>query len=226
MKYAKFFRYVQDSPWYAHFLDPIIEELSWLPDGAKILDIGTGPGKLLELGKVQSDLQWTGVDTDASMLAEAQTRMLPRNAQLHQISPEKPLPFSDNIFDMITFCSILYLLPEPLRLLDEAWRVLKPGGEIVVLTPTGEDRITPAVIRQIGPHAHNWTFFMWRTMTSESGRTWANKRVLQQYSQQKHTIYCKQNHFHNLTVVETLMKPLSCPSLAHIWCDNILYQLV
>ena len=72
MKYAKFFRYVQDSPWYKHFLDPIIEELSWLPDGAKILDIGTGPGKLLELGKVQSDLQWTGVDTDASMLAEAQ----------------------------------------------------------------------------------------------------------------------------------------------------------
>jgi len=46
MKFSKFFSNLQEASWYRQFLDPVINEIH---GSSYLLDIGTGPGKLLEI---------------------------------------------------------------------------------------------------------------------------------------------------------------------------------
>lgn len=201
MNMAQFFHYVQDAPWYAHFLNPVLQTLQSLQENANVLDVGTGAGKLLELGQSQTSLRWEGADTDNDMLAEARRRSSLRDVPLHLLNPDN-LPFEDASFDAVTFCSVLFLLTDPSPLLDETTRILRPNGRLVALTPIGEAYVTPEVIHQIGWHPRNWTFFLWRQMTADSGRNWAQKGLLAEFARQKNAVYNKQIVFHGLAAVE------------------------
>lgn len=207
MNMARFFHYVQDAPWYFHFLSPVLQTLQPLHDNAKVLDIGTGVGKLLELGQSQTSLLWTGADTDNAMLEEARQRPSLRDVPLRLLVPDK-LPFDNASFDAVTFCSVLFLISNPFPLLEETKRVLRPNGRLVSLTPTGAGHITPQVIRQIGKHPQNWTFFLWRKMTAGSGRVWTKKGILSEFARQTNAIYNKQIVFNGLAVVEWITKTL------------------
>ena len=44
------------------------------------------------------------------------------------------LPFRSESFDTVTCLAALYLIPEPLTVLDEMVRVLAPGGELIIFT--------------------------------------------------------------------------------------------
>lgn len=201
MNMAQFFHYVQDAPWYTHFLNPVLPTLQSLQENANVLDVGTGAGKLLELGKAQTSLRWEGADTDHAMLSEARRRSSLRDVPLHLLNPDN-LPFEDASFDAVTFCSVLFLLTNPSPLLDETTRILRPNRRLVALTPTGEAYVTPKVIHQIGRHPRNWTFFLWRQMTADSGRNWAQKELLAEFARQKNAVYNKQIVFHGLAAVE------------------------
>jgi ubiquinone/menaquinone biosynthesis C-methylase UbiE len=205
MNTARFFRYVQDAPWYVHFLTPALEALRPLPPDANVLDIGTGAGKLIELGQAHVGLHWAGADVDAAMLAEARLRPSLRRTPLHHLQQDECLPFDDGAFDAVTFCSVLFLLSDPEPLLQEAWRVLRPDGRLIALTPTGDGRLTPAALRQISPHFHNWTFFLWRAMTASNGRSWAKQGTLARFAQQTQATYRKQRMFQNHAVLEQLI---------------------
>ena len=201
MNMAQFFHYVQDAPWYFHFLYPVLQILQPLPENAKVLDVGTGAGKLLELGKSQTSFQWEGADTDKEMLVEARKRKTLRDTPLHSLNPDV-LPFENASFDAVTFCSVLFLIPNPLPLLEETARILRPNGRLVALTPTGEGHVTPEVISQIGVQPRNWTFFLWRQMTSGNGRALAQKGTLAEFARQKNAAYNKQIVFNGLAAVE------------------------
>jgi len=207
MNTARFFRYVQDAPWYFHFLYPVLQALQSLQENAKVLDVGTGAGKLLELGQSQTSLLWTGADTDNAMLNEARLRPSLLDVSLHSLFPDK-LPFDNDSFDAVTFCSVLFLMSDPSPLLEETARILRPNGRLVALTPTGEGHITPQIMRQIGWHPQNWTFFLWRQMTAGSGRVWTEKGILSKFARQTNTIYNKQIVFNGLAVVELITKTL------------------
>ncbi|MCA9936127.1 MAG: class I SAM-dependent methyltransferase [Ardenticatenaceae bacterium] len=205
MNFAHFFRYVQDAPWYAHFLMPVLEALRPLPPNAHVLDVGTGAGKLIELGQAAyPGLRWTGADVDEVMLAEARQRLSLHRVPLHHLQEDGRLPFEDGAFDVVTFCSVLFLLPDPEPLLQEARRVLRPEGRLITLTPTGNGRLTFTVLRQIGWHPHNWTFFLWRTMTAGNGRAWAQKNTLPTFAQQTRAAYSQQHGFQGLAVIEVI----------------------
>lgn len=198
---AQFFYYVQNAPWYFHFLKPVLQTLESMPDHAKVLDVGTGVGKLLEFGKSQTSFHWEGADTDREMLSEARRRPSLQDVPLHLLSPDS-LPFEDASFDAVTFCSVLFLIPHPLPLLEETARILRPNGRLVAHTPTGEGNISPEVIRQIGIHPQNWTFFLWRQMTSANGRAWTQKGILADFARQRNAIYNKKIVFNGLAAVE------------------------
>ncbi len=202
MNMARFFRYVQDASWYDHFLNPVLQTLQPLPENAYVLDVGTGTGKLLELGQVHTSLHWAGIDTDDAMLAEARQRPSLRDVPLlHSLSPDQ-LPFDKALFDAVTFCSVLFLLSNPFPLLEETVRILRPSGRLVALTPTGTRQITSEVIRLLGWHPQNWTCFLWRQMTASIGRTWAQKGILAEFACERHAAYNKQIVFHGLAAVE------------------------
>lgn len=134
---ARFFKYIQDLPWYQLFLEDIMVELKLLDSHSRILDVGTGPGKLIEQVVNQTGLNCVGVDYDQAMLTEAKKRHNFSKVPLLQNGRNGALPFKACCFDFVSFCSILFLLNDPLPLLKEADRILKPNGKIFILSPAG-----------------------------------------------------------------------------------------
>ena len=177
LSFARFFRYVQDAPWYDLFLEPVLEALQPLPADADLLDIGTGTGGFIEqVARVQPDFQIVGTDINAEMLEQAQQRPFLSTIPLHLLDKDAPLPFADATFDVICFCSVLFLLDDPSPLLDEAVRLLRPNGRIIILTPTG------------------------------NGRSWAVKNMLPAYAAENKLTYHKHEGFMGLAVVEILSR--------------------
>ncbi len=100
----------------------------------RLLDIGTGTGRILELLAPLSERS-IGLDVDHEMLALARatlgdaqlTRVSVRHGDLH-----RP-PFEAGSFDAAVMHNVLHLLDEPGDALVDAARLLRPGGRLLVV---------------------------------------------------------------------------------------------
>ena len=109
--------------------------------GGHILDVGVGTG--LELPMIDRATRITGVDLSRPMLARAQERV--RRLGLSNVDgllamDAMRLGFPDASFDAIVAPYVLTVVPDPWASLDEWARVLKPGGEIVLVNHVGAER--------------------------------------------------------------------------------------
>jgi ubiquinone/menaquinone biosynthesis C-methylase UbiE len=112
-------------------------KLLQLGPGMQVLDVGCGPGvDLIPLAKkVGKGGQVTGLDSDAEMLREAGQAILKYSRiRLIEGSAEQ-LPFPDTAFDRARADRVLQHLPAPRLALAEMWRVLHPGGRVVLVEP-------------------------------------------------------------------------------------------
>ena len=102
--------------------------------GGEVLVIGVGTG--LELPLLPGNVLVTGIDISAPMLRAARARVerkrLAQVKGLH-IMDAAALDFPDAAFDVALAPYVMSVLPHPARALDEAWRVLRPGGSLVVM---------------------------------------------------------------------------------------------
>jgi len=99
----------------------------------KILVNGIGSG--LDIPYLPIEAHYTGTDITPAMLELAKRRnaAMPSATALNiqfQIADSQALPFDDNAFDAIIMHLILAVVPKPELALQEACRVLKPGGKI------------------------------------------------------------------------------------------------
>ena len=135
MKFSKFFSNLQEAPWYQSFLDPVINEIG---TKGKLLDIGTGSGKLIQILSNENGIDCIGVDTNPEMLAEAKVKLRSIKAELIEITPNEKLPFENKSFDYITICSVLFhLKKEDIdNMLLDSYQLLKENGKLIILTPT------------------------------------------------------------------------------------------
>ena len=95
--------------------------------GDKVLDIGCGNGRLLDLFD-SKEVDYTGIDNSAGQIGEA-VRRYPGRIFLKADALD--LPFPDNSFDKVFSIAVLHEIPSlefRKRFLQEAKRVLKPGG--------------------------------------------------------------------------------------------------
>lgn len=102
-------------------------------DVTHILEIGVGTG--LTLGHYPKNCKLVGIDLSEDMLKIAQQRadkLTDREINLRVINAEKT-DYPDAHFDCVTIPYVLSVTPDPDKLIQEARRVCKPGGTIIVL---------------------------------------------------------------------------------------------
>jgi len=100
----------------------------------RLLDIGTGTGRMLELlaPRVSAAL---GVDASRAMLALARAR-LAKPGLSHcavRLADMYRLPLQDAGYDLVMLQMVLHHAEDPASVLAEAARVLRPGGKLVVV---------------------------------------------------------------------------------------------
>lgn len=101
------------------------------PQGADVLDIGTGPGVLLaELARLRPDLTLTGIDLSADMVATAARNAGPRATVI--VGDVTALPFDDGSFDVIVSSFSSHHWDDPQAAAPELTRVLRPGGKAYI----------------------------------------------------------------------------------------------
>lgn len=117
-------RYVHQACWTKNIRDYLLKQAS-LSHNAKILELGSGTGAVLSDIASQFPLLSFGIDLDhdCSVIATRNYKNLSVAT-----ADSYALPFSASSFDMV-FCHYFLLwLVKPRLALDEAFRVLKPGG--------------------------------------------------------------------------------------------------
>lgn len=104
--------------------------------GEAVLDVACGPGNTTRslVGEVGADGLAVGVDSSATMLAQAVEETPADNPVAYVRADGADLPFADATFDAVSCYGALYLMDDPFASLHEMIRVLKPGGRIAVLT--------------------------------------------------------------------------------------------
>jgi len=97
--------------------------------GARILDVGCGLGLYVQHFRADSD-QVYGVDIDADKVSQASLTL----PNITQASAED-LPYPDAFFDVVFSHEVLEHVEDDVAAVREAYRVLVPGGRIVIFVP-------------------------------------------------------------------------------------------
>ena len=106
--------------------------LRMIPRGAKILDVGTGTGKLESLAEFKRD--FVGLDVTREMMA------LNRNKGKLLLASATQMPIKDGTFDAIVSSFVLRNLPSTQSYFSEGFRTLKEGGIMANLDAFPERR--------------------------------------------------------------------------------------
>jgi SAM-dependent methyltransferase len=108
-----------------------------IENGWTILDVGCGGGMTVhKLAHIATAGKVYGIDfSEQSVSVSMQTnRQLIKmgRVEIRQASVSD-LPFSDNMFDLVTAVDSHYYWPDLAADLREVWRVLKPGGTLIII---------------------------------------------------------------------------------------------
>jgi ubiquinone/menaquinone biosynthesis C-methylase UbiE len=97
-----------------------------------LLEIGCGVGRGLDV-LVQSCEQYTGIDKNEELLNSLR-QSYPKLRFLYQHIP--PLSgIADNTFDYIVTFQVIEHIEDDSLFIKEIYRVLKPGGKVIITTP-------------------------------------------------------------------------------------------
>jgi ubiquinone/menaquinone biosynthesis C-methylase UbiE len=123
--------------------------------GGRILEIGVGTG--LSFDDYDNSTEVVGIDLSAPMIARAKARLA--NGQYPYVKDilqmdAADLDFKDQSFDCVVGQFVITLVADPERVLSECARVLKPGGQIILVNHLySETGVAAAIERWASHHA-------------------------------------------------------------------------
>jgi ubiquinone/menaquinone biosynthesis C-methylase UbiE len=102
-----------------------------------VLEIGFGVGlSIARAARLATEGWIAGIDYSAEMVKHAsqRNRAAIQAGRVRLLQGDiAALPYGDARFDKVFGVSVIYYLPDPVAALGEVWRVLKPGGLLVVM---------------------------------------------------------------------------------------------
>ncbi len=107
----------------------VIQKLK-IKNGEKVLEVGVGTGLNLPLYPKYCEV--FGIDFSNSMLYKAKQKKSNAKITLEEMDATN-IKYPDNYFDKILMTYVLRVTPQPILVLKEIIRVLKPKGKIVVV---------------------------------------------------------------------------------------------
>jgi phosphatidylethanolamine/phosphatidyl-N-methylethanolamine N-methyltransferase len=108
--------------------------------GGRILEVGVGTG--ISLPDYQPTSRLCGVDISEPMLRKAKARVTELGLSHVEglwVMDAENLSFPDQSFEVVVAQYVVTTVPNPEATLDEFARVLKPGGEIILVSRVGAD---------------------------------------------------------------------------------------
>lgn len=121
---------------YRNAYDLSIEKVLAVVEGKdEVLEMSCGTG-IISLGIAPHVQHVAGTDISPRMISVARTKAqeLEVTNVDFQVCDSYSLPFEDSSFDMVLLFNTLHFLKEPQRVLQEAYRLLKPGGCFALAT--------------------------------------------------------------------------------------------
>jgi phosphatidylethanolamine/phosphatidyl-N-methylethanolamine N-methyltransferase len=118
--------------------------------GGHVLDVGVGTG--LELPMFDRRTRLTGIDLSEPMLRRAQRRVRAKalgNVEGLVVMDAARLAFPDAHFDAVVAPYVLTVVPDPRASLHELARVVRPGGEIILVNHVGSGQGPMAWIESV-----------------------------------------------------------------------------
>jgi phosphatidylethanolamine/phosphatidyl-N-methylethanolamine N-methyltransferase len=141
-------------------LERVIED-SRIPRGSRVLEVGAGTGT--SFPAYPTHCQITGIDLAPDMLSRARQK-ISENGWTHIKVMEMnalALDFPDNSFDYVMAFHVVTVVPDPVAMINEAKRVCKPGGKIVIVNHfTSDVPVLGLVTRSLDPITR---WLGWRT---------------------------------------------------------------
>jgi phosphatidylethanolamine/phosphatidyl-N-methylethanolamine N-methyltransferase len=108
--------------------------------GGRILEVGVGTG--ISLPYYTSASRIVGIDISEEMLEIARQRVIADglgHVERLAVMDAEELEFADSSFDVVVAQYVVNTVPNPELALDEFLRVVRPGGELIIVNRVGAD---------------------------------------------------------------------------------------
>jgi phosphatidylethanolamine/phosphatidyl-N-methylethanolamine N-methyltransferase len=143
--------------------------------GGRVLDVGVGTG--LSLSDYSRNVRLCGVDISEPMLRKAQQRVRAQglaNVETLAVMDARSLAFRDASFDAVVAQYVITTVPDPEATLDDFVRVLKPGGELILVNHVGVEsgprRILDLAVAPLARRLGWRTEFPWERLVKWAAR--------------------------------------------------------
>jgi phosphatidylethanolamine/phosphatidyl-N-methylethanolamine N-methyltransferase len=117
-----------------------------------VLEVGVGTG--INLSLYPRSCTITGIDLSSKMLEKAQKRIVSKrlgHCHVMEMNAEE-MAFPDDSFDVVYAPYVISVVPDPVKVAREMYRVCRPGGRVVILNHfKSTNRLLSSIERSISP---------------------------------------------------------------------------
>ena len=115
---------------------PILEEIEKIGNFETLLDAGCGTAPMITLLKEKyPDKKYTGIDLSPKMIEKAKEKNMENTEFV--VGDCENLPFEENSFDIVINSQSFHHYPNPQDFFNSVYKVLKPGGKLILRDNTG-----------------------------------------------------------------------------------------